>query len=66
TGEFVAHKENRLDSEDGTPSTAIRETLLMKELKHVNIVSLHDITHTENKWMLVFKYVDKDLKYTDS
>jgi negative regulator of PHO system len=39
----------------------------MKELKHENIVSLHDVIHTENKLMLVFEFMDKDLKkYMDS
>lgn len=67
TGEYVALKEIHLDSEEGTPSTAIREISLMKELKHENIVSLHDVIHTENKLMLVFEYMDKDLKkYMDS
>ncbi|KAI9803707.1 MAG: negative regulator of the PHO system [Piccolia ochrophora] len=67
TGELVALKEIHLDSEEGTPSTAIREISLMKELKHDNIVSLHDVIHTENKLMLVFEYMDKDLKkYMDS
>ncbi|KAL5597585.1 hypothetical protein FOVSG1_002716 [Fusarium oxysporum f. sp. vasinfectum] len=37
TGELVALKEIHLDSEEGTPSTAIREISLMKELKHENI-----------------------------
>ena len=62
TGELVALKEIHLDSEEGTPSTAIREISLMKELKHENIVNLHDVIHTENKLMLVFEYMDKDLK----
>ncbi len=39
----------------------------MKELKHENILSLHDVIHTENKLMLVFEYMDKDLKkYMDT
>jgi negative regulator of PHO system len=63
----VALKEIHLDSEEGTPSTAIREISLMKELKHENIVSLHDVIHTENKLMLVFEHMDKDLKkYMDT
>jgi negative regulator of PHO system len=67
TGELVALKEIHLDSEEGTPSTAIREISLMKELKHENILSLHDVIHTENKLMLVFEYMDKDLKkYMDT
>lgn len=62
TNEPVALKEISLDSEEGAPSTAIREISLMKELRHENIVRLHDVVHTENKLMLVFEYMDKDLK----
>lgn len=67
TGELVALKEIHLDSEEGTPSTAIREISLMKELKHESIVSLYDVIHTENKLMLVFEFMDRDLKkYMDT
>ncbi|KTW29901.1 serine/threonine-protein kinase pef1 [Pneumocystis carinii B80] len=67
TGEIVALKEIFVDADEGTPSTAIREISLMKELKHENIVGLWDVIHTESKLMLVFEYMDKDLKkYMDS
>ncbi|CUM47451.1 unnamed protein product [Debaryomyces fabryi] len=62
TGQLVALKEINLDSEEGTPSTAIREISLMKELDHENIVTLYDVIHTENKLTLVFEFMDKDLK----
>ncbi|KAH3671023.1 hypothetical protein OGAPHI_000734 [Ogataea philodendri] len=66
-GTFVALKEINLDSEEGTPSTAIREISIMKELRHENIITLYDVIHTENKLTLVFEYLDKDLKrYMDS
>ncbi|ODQ79850.1 hypothetical protein BABINDRAFT_8043 [Babjeviella inositovora NRRL Y-12698] len=67
TGTLVALKEINLDSEEGTPSTAIREISLMKELKHENIVTLYDVIHTENKLTLVFEFMDQDLKkYMDT
>jgi len=63
TGEIVALKKIRLETEDeGIPSTAIREISLLKELQHPNIVKLHDVLHTENKLILVFEYLELDLK----
>ena len=60
--QIVALKEIHLDPEEGAPSTAIREISLMKELKHHNIVFLHDVIHTEKTLTLVFEFMDQDLK----
>lgn len=59
---MVALKEIRLEHEEGAPCTAIREISLLKDLKHVNIVTLHDIIHTTRTLTLIFEYVDQDLK----
>ncbi|KAG8753136.1 negative regulator of the PHO system [Serendipita sp. 396] len=65
--EIVALKEIHLDPEEGTPSTAIREISLMKELRHPNIVRLHDVVHTELKLILIFEFCEQDLKrYMDT
>ncbi|XP_071993607.1 cyclin-dependent kinase 18 isoform X1 [Engystomops pustulosus] len=67
TGNLVALKEIRLEHEEGAPCTAIREVSLLKNLKHANIVTLHDIIHTEYSLTLVFEYLDSDLKqYLDN
>ncbi|UYV62265.1 CDK5 [Cordylochernes scorpioides] len=51
----------------GVPSSALREICLLKELKHKNIVRLHDVLHSEKKLTLVFEHCDQDLKkYFDS
>ncbi|XP_065067371.1 cyclin-dependent kinase 5 homolog isoform X1 [Rhopilema esculentum] len=62
TDTIVALKEIRLEHEEGAPCTAIREVSLLKDLKHANIVTLHDIVHTPKSMMLVFEYLDRDLK----
>jgi cyclin-dependent kinase len=68
TGELVALKKIRLESEDeGTPSTAVREISILKQLQHPNIVQLHEVIHSETSLTLVFEYLDQDLKnYLDA
>uniref|UniRef100_A0A0A9Y8F5 cyclin-dependent kinase n=2 Tax=Lygus hesperus TaxID=30085 RepID=A0A0A9Y8F5_LYGHE len=61
TNQKVALKEIRLQEEEGAPFTAIREASLLKELKHCNIVTLHDIVHTRQTLTFVFEYVHTDL-----
>ena len=62
TENLVALKEIRLEHEEGAPCTAIREVSLLKDLKHANIVTLHDLIHTDRSLTLVFEYLDSDLK----
>lgn len=61
TNKLVALKEIHLERDEGVPFTAIREVSLLKELKHNNIITLHDIILTSRTLTLVFEYVDKDL-----
>lgn len=35
---------------------------MLRELKHFNIVTLHDVIHTDKSLVLVFEYLDTDLK----
>ncbi|OQD71759.1 hypothetical protein PENPOL_c001G10022 [Penicillium polonicum] len=62
TNELVALKEIHLDLEEGTPSTAMREISLMKELRHENILALYDVLYTGDKLIMVSEYMQKDLK----
>ncbi len=62
TDALVALKEIRLEQEEGAPCTAIREVSLLKDLKQANVVTLHDIVHTERTLVLVFEFLDRDLK----
>uniref|UniRef100_A0A8C6CVQ3 cyclin-dependent kinase n=1 Tax=Moschus moschiferus TaxID=68415 RepID=A0A8C6CVQ3_MOSMO len=62
TENLVALKEIRLEHEEGAPCTAIREVSLLRNLKHANIVTLHDLVHTQRSLILVFEYLDRDLK----
>ncbi|XP_028393478.1 serine/threonine-protein kinase pef1-like isoform X2 [Dendronephthya gigantea] len=63
TKQTVALKEIRLQPEEGAPFTAIREASLLQELKHANIVKLHDIVHTKDTLMFVFEYLHTDLSH---
>uniref|UniRef100_A0A8B9GYF7 cyclin-dependent kinase n=1 Tax=Astyanax mexicanus TaxID=7994 RepID=A0A8B9GYF7_ASTMX len=63
TDNLVALKEIRLEHEEGAPCTAIREVSLLKDLKHANIVTLHDIVHTDKSLTLVFDFESKLYKY---
>lgn len=40
-----------------SPDPAVPAVSLLKNLKHANIVTLHDIIHTERSLTLVFEYL---------
>nr|XP_029477186.1 cyclin-dependent kinase 16-like [Oncorhynchus nerka] len=46
----------------GKLETYIKLDKLGEDLKHANIVTLHDIIHTDKCLTLVFEYLEKDLK----
>jgi len=59
----VAIKKIKLGNvEEGIPISSIREISLLKELNHINVVKLLDVIHLENKIVLVFEYLEEDLK----
>lgn len=63
TGEWVAMKQMKPDAqEEGMPPTAIREIAIIKELSHINIVKLLDVFCKPNKLVLVFEFLENDLK----
>lgn len=64
TGCWVALKEITIERDEGAPCTAIREISLLRQLKHENIVTLHDVALTSKILTLVFEFVPRDLKKT--
>merc|ERR1719296_675029 len=65
SGQTVAMKKMKLlevAQEEGIPSTALREVALLKELTHENIVRLEEVFCSPKKLVLVFEYVESDLK----
>ena len=76
TGNSVTIKQVKIPKEGESDSMGLRKAKLtalereiafLSELKHENIVALHDVIHTENKLMLVFEFMDGDLKkYMDT
>ena len=63
TDEVVALKKVKISEEDeGIPATTIREIILLKNLKHLQIIELIEIIHKNDKIYLVFEYLKSDLK----
>lgn len=63
TGEYVAMKHMKLrTSEEGVPSTAIREIAILKAISHQHVVRLIEVFCKPNTLILVFEFLDNDLK----
>lgn len=59
----VAMKKLRIENKDeGIPITALREMCILKHLKHENVVELYEIIQDIDKIILIFEFVDMDLK----
>lgn len=62
TGQIVAIKESKDSNAEGVPPTAIREIALVQHLNHRNVVKLMDVFCSPAKLLLVFEYLEHDLK----
>lgn len=63
TGQSVAMKKiSEQRPEEGVPSIAIREIALLREVQHPNVVALLNVLPRDRELMLIFEYVDQDLK----
>lgn len=65
--DIVALKRVKLNnktngSNEGIPSSSLREIAALKSLRHPNVVELLDIVHTGTSIYLVFEYLNRDLK----
>lgn len=49
-------------NDEGVPASAIREVSLLREIQHPNVVPLFDVVPDDSRLMLVFEFLDKDLK----
>ena len=58
----VTVKKIQLDKDEGVPSTVVPEILIMRELKHPNIVLLTNTYMNDNILYLVFEFLPINLK----
>jgi len=60
--EYAVKKIFLDDTDEGIPSTALREISILKNIDHVNIVKLEGVIREETKLYLVFELAQYDLK----
>jgi serine/threonine protein kinase len=64
TNEMVVLKRIHIDyHDDGVPVETIREVSILKDVQHVNIVTLLDVLPSESRITLVLEQMDRDLQY---
>ncbi|ORY26664.1 kinase-like domain-containing protein [Naematelia encephala] len=62
TGLIVALKRIRMEGEkDGFPVTAMREIKLLQNLRHENVIRLHEMMVSKGSVYMVFEYMEHDL-----
>lgn len=61
---YALKKVKITDEDEGIPATTIREIILLKNLKHKNIIDLVEIIHKGEKMYIVFEFIPSDLKKT--
>jgi len=64
TGSIVALKKVKMDlTQEGFPTTALREIAILQRARHPNIVHLHEVlTGSPSEVVLVMEFVEHDLK----
>ena len=63
TGMIIAIKKIKIESEqEGIPGTALREISLLCEISHPNVVPLLDVVAEDHKLLLIFEFLDQDLR----
>lgn len=62
TNRRVAIKKCKLSTEEGIPATSIKEIALLRSLQHPQIIHLIEVINTTSHIILVFEYLDFDLK----
>ncbi|RAK99395.1 uncharacterized protein BO80DRAFT_359594, partial [Aspergillus ibericus CBS 121593] len=58
----VVLKEINLNTEEGVSLVIIRKISLLKYLIYKNILILYDVVITEDKLVLIFEYINNNLK----
>lgn len=60
---MVALKRIKIEhSNEGLPSTALREMSLLMEVDHPGIIKLLEVLHGKDMLLLVFEFFNTDLK----